>query len=99
MPDGAAVWDTFSSVSAASLYHHGADLAPNSNLARNSQMAWRYLRGAFDPVVESGSVHPLDSSQAEAWTPVAYLNASPDLKPTVERTKIWNEERDRVRVE
>lgn len=38
-------------------------------------------------------------SQAEAWTPLAYLNASPDLKPTVERTKIWNEERDRVRVE
>lgn len=38
-------------------------------------------------------------SQAEAWTPVDYLNASPDLKPTVERTKIWNEERDRVRVE
>ncbi|MEP6788456.1 MAG: sialate O-acetylesterase, partial [Acidobacteriota bacterium] len=26
-------------------------------------------------------------SQAEAWTPVEYLNASPDLKPTVERTK------------
>lgn len=38
-------------------------------------------------------------SQAEAWTPVAYLNGSPDLKPTVERTKIWNEERDRVRVD
>ena len=38
-------------------------------------------------------------SQAEAWTPVAYLNASPDLRPTVERTKIWNEERERVRVE
>lgn len=37
-------------------------------------------------------------SQAEAWTPVEYLNASPDLKPTVERTKIWNEERLRVRV-
>jgi sialate O-acetylesterase len=36
-------------------------------------------------------------SQAEAWTPVEYLNASPDLKPTVERTKIWNEERERVR--
>jgi len=27
-------------------------------------------------------------SQAEAWTPVEYLNANPDLKPTVERTKI-----------
>lgn len=36
-------------------------------------------------------------SQAEAWTPVEYLNASPDLKPTVERTKIWDEERPRVR--
>lgn len=36
-------------------------------------------------------------SQAEAWTPVAYLNASPDLKPTVERTKVWDEERPRVR--
>ena len=38
-------------------------------------------------------------SQAEAWTPVAYLNANPDLKPTVDRTKIWAEERPRVRVE
>ncbi len=38
-------------------------------------------------------------SQAEAWTPVAYLNASPELKPTVDRTKIWDEERPRVRVE
>jgi len=38
-------------------------------------------------------------SQAEAWTPVAYLNASPDLRPTVERTKIWDAERERVRVE
>ena len=38
-------------------------------------------------------------SQAEAWTPVAYLNASPELRPTVERTKIWDAERDRVRVE
>lgn len=36
-------------------------------------------------------------SQAEAWTPVEYLNASADLKPTVERTKIWDEERPRVR--
>jgi sialate O-acetylesterase len=36
-------------------------------------------------------------SQAEAWTPVEYLNASPDLKQTVERTKIWDEERPRVR--
>jgi sialate O-acetylesterase len=38
-------------------------------------------------------------SQAEAWTPVEYLNASPDLKPTVERTMIWDKERDRVREE
>ena len=38
-------------------------------------------------------------SQAEAWTPVAYLSANPDLKPTVERTKIWDEERPRVKVE
>jgi sialate O-acetylesterase len=38
-------------------------------------------------------------SQAEAWTPVEYLLASGDLKPTVERTKIWDEERPRVKVE
>jgi len=38
-------------------------------------------------------------SQAEAWTPVEYLLASADLRPTVERTKIWDEERPRVRVE
>ena len=38
-------------------------------------------------------------SQAEAWTPVEYLLLSPDLKPTVERTKIWDEERPRVKVE
>jgi len=38
-------------------------------------------------------------SQAEAWTPVAYLNASPDLKPTVERTKIWDAERAQVRID
>ena len=31
-------------------------------------------------------------SQAEAWTPVEYLLASDDLRPTVERTKIWDEE-------
>jgi sialate O-acetylesterase len=36
-------------------------------------------------------------SQAEAWTPVEYLLASPDLKPTVDRTKIWDEERPRVK--
>src|SRR5216683_2601576 len=38
-------------------------------------------------------------SQAEAWTPVEYLLASADLKPTVERTKIWDEERPRVKAE
>src|SRR5213078_2790158 len=38
-------------------------------------------------------------SQAEAWTPVEYLLASADLKPTVDRTKIWDEERPRVKVE
>jgi sialate O-acetylesterase len=36
-------------------------------------------------------------SQAEAWTPVEYLNASPDLKPTVDRTITWNAEREKVR--
>ena len=36
-------------------------------------------------------------SQAEAWTPVAYLNASPDLKPTVDRTQMWASEREKVR--
>ncbi len=38
-------------------------------------------------------------SQAEAWTPVAYLNSSPDLKPTVDRTKIWEAEREKVRAD
>ena len=38
-------------------------------------------------------------SQAEAWTPVDYLNANLDLKITVERTKIWAEERPRIKVE
>lgn len=38
-------------------------------------------------------------SQAEAWTPVEYLLASPDLKPTVDRTKIWDDERPRVKAE
>ncbi|MEQ1603252.1 MAG: sialate O-acetylesterase [Pyrinomonadaceae bacterium] len=38
-------------------------------------------------------------SQAEAWTPVAYLNASPDLKPTVDRTQVWAAEREKVRVD
>src|SRR5712692_6488474 len=38
-------------------------------------------------------------SQAEAWTPVEYLLASADLKPTVDRTKTWDEERPRVKAE
>ena len=38
-------------------------------------------------------------SQAEAWTPTEYLIASPDLKPTVDRTKVWDEERPRVKVQ
>jgi len=38
-------------------------------------------------------------SQAEAWTPVDYLNANADLRPTVERTKIWDEERPKVKIE
>jgi sialate O-acetylesterase len=38
-------------------------------------------------------------SQAEAWTPVEYLLASDDLRPCVERTKIWDEERPRVKAE
>jgi len=38
-------------------------------------------------------------SQAEAWTPVEYLVASPDLKPTVDRTKVWDEERPRVKAQ
>jgi len=38
-------------------------------------------------------------SQAEAWTPVEYLRASADLRPTVERTKIWDEERSRVKAQ
>lgn len=37
-------------------------------------------------------------SQAEAWTPVEFL-ASDELRPTVERTKVWDEERPRVRAE
>jgi sialate O-acetylesterase len=38
-------------------------------------------------------------SQAEAWTPVEYLTASADLKATVDRKKIWDEERPRVKVQ
>ena len=38
-------------------------------------------------------------SQAEAWTPVEYLNANADLKATVERTRIWGAERAQVRID
>ncbi len=38
-------------------------------------------------------------SQAEAWTPVEYLNANLDLKVTVERTRIWDAERAKVRAD
>jgi sialate O-acetylesterase len=38
-------------------------------------------------------------SQAEAWTPVDYLTASPELKPTVDRTITWAAEREKVRVD
>ena len=38
-------------------------------------------------------------SQAEAWTPVEYLTANPDLKPCVDREKIWAEERPRVQAD
>ncbi|HLM58931.1 MAG TPA: sialate O-acetylesterase [Pyrinomonadaceae bacterium] len=38
-------------------------------------------------------------SQAEAWTPEEYLLAHPDLRATVERTKIWEEERPRVKAQ
>src|SRR5262249_563531 len=38
-------------------------------------------------------------TQAEAWTPVEYLLASSELLPCVERTKIWEQERPRVKAE
>lgn len=38
-------------------------------------------------------------SQAEAWTPVEYLQASDELRPTVERTKIWDAERAKVKAD
>jgi sialate O-acetylesterase len=38
-------------------------------------------------------------SQAEAWTPVEYLVADAELRPTVERAKVWDDERPRVKVE
>lgn len=36
-------------------------------------------------------------SQAEAWTPVEYLKLYDKLRPAVERTKIWEAERPKVR--
>lgn len=36
-------------------------------------------------------------SQAEAWTPVRYLISYPQLATTVERTKIWEAERPKVK--
>lgn len=36
-------------------------------------------------------------SQAEAWTPVEYLAASDDLRPCIEREKIWEAERPQVK--
>lgn len=38
-------------------------------------------------------------SQAEAWTPEQYLLASDDLRPCVERTKIWEAERPKAKLE
>jgi sialate O-acetylesterase len=38
-------------------------------------------------------------SQAEAWTPLEYLLASADLRPCVERAKIWDAERPKVKEE
>ena len=38
-------------------------------------------------------------SQAEAWTPVEYLKANSALKVMVERTKIWDAQRPRVKIE
>ncbi len=38
-------------------------------------------------------------SQIEAWTPLTYLLASEDLRPTVEREKIWEQERPQVKAQ
>jgi sialate O-acetylesterase len=38
-------------------------------------------------------------SQAEAWTPVEYLSVNPELKATVERTKLWDAERPKVKAD
>src|ERR1044072_6778243 len=44
--------------------------------------------------VPIGLINPsYGGAQAEAWTPVEYLTASADLNPTVDRTRIWDEER------
>jgi sialate O-acetylesterase len=37
-------------------------------------------------------------SEAEAWTPIAYLH-TPDLQPCIDREKIWDAERPQVRKE
>jgi sialate O-acetylesterase len=45
----------------------------------------------------------IDSSyggtQAEAWTPIEYLITSADLRPCVERSKMWEEERPKAKAE
>lgn len=57
-----------------------------------------YLRDALH--VPLGMINSsYGGTQAEAWTPVEYLLASPDLRPCVERTKIWDEERPVVKAE
>ncbi len=38
-------------------------------------------------------------SQAEAFTPVEYLSASPDLRPTVERGAVWVAEKPKVQAD
>ncbi|MCB0636401.1 MAG: hypothetical protein KDC54_07270 [Lewinella sp.] len=38
-------------------------------------------------------------SQAEAWTPHEYLDASDELRPCIEREAIWEAERPRVRAD
>lgn len=38
-------------------------------------------------------------SQIEAWTPVEYLLASDELRPTVEREKMWKAERPQVKAQ
>jgi sialate O-acetylesterase len=38
-------------------------------------------------------------SQAEAWTPFEYLNASDILRPTVEKEKIWAEQKPKLQAD